>query len=56
MAESQSQEAAAPPESAFAQRNCDQCGEAFDPRYSRDGRHCFVCSVHATCACADDPE
>lgn len=56
MSARQTQEAPALLESASHERSCDLCGEPFDFRYSRDGRHCFVCSVHATCACADDPE
>ncbi len=36
--------------------HCQSCGEAFDPRFSRDGTLCFQCSVHESCACADDPE
>jgi hypothetical protein len=52
MVESPKPEAVAASESGpVVERRCDQCGERFDPQY-----HCFVCSVHATCACADDPE
>lgn len=55
MPESPTPEAGAPAELVSVERSCEQCGEQFDPRYSRDGQHCFVCSVHATCACADEP-
>lgn len=37
-------------------RRCEACSEEFDPRFSRGGTHCFQCSVHESCACADEPE
>lgn len=40
------------PGGAAAQR-CRECGEEFDPRFTKEG-YCFVCSVHALSCCADE--
>lgn len=35
-------------------QRCIECGDDFDPRFSKDGLYCFTCSVHVACSCADN--
>jgi hypothetical protein len=35
-------------------RACIECGDEFDPRFSKQGLYCFTCSVHVACSCADE--
>lgn len=46
---------ASEPERATFQR-CVSCGELIAEPVATRPEHCFVCAVHAVCACADEPD
>jgi hypothetical protein len=42
--------------SKVPERSCVACGEPISELVATRPEYCFVCAVHAVCACADETE